>query len=276
MDRKEKSFTLLELLVVIAIIAILAGVVIASVVDLRQRAKESKGMQFSQNIRTTLSNELTGEWNFDDSVNPGRDSSDYDNNCTVTGATSADGKVRTALRFIPNQFLDCGIKEEFNLTSTGTINVWAKSNRNYPSDSTSTAYRGIISKTANGSISGIAYSIDWYGTNSSRTLRTMICSGAGTNGISISNFDFKSGWNNIIFSWNGSKIFLYINGEQQIPGNQTLNAQILNTTFDIGRAFKVGYWDGWIDEVQIYNRALTAHEIQQLYVQSKGRHLVDK
>ena len=104
LNKKNHSmgFTLLELLVVIAIIAILAGIVIASVVDLRQRAKESKGMQFSQNIRTTLSNELVGEWKFDEGEGTvAKDTSGEGNNGTIVNnpVWTDQGKVRGALIF---------------------------------------------------------------------------------------------------------------------------------------------------------------------------------
>ena len=109
----QKSFTLLELLVVIAVIAILAAVVLVSLSGAQQQAREGKGIQFSQNIRTANSTDLVGEWRFDDGSDPGKDSSGHDNDGTVyNGAVvcndyptppagcpvwTSDGKVRGAL-----------------------------------------------------------------------------------------------------------------------------------------------------------------------------------
>jgi len=87
-NQKEKSFTLLELLIVIAVIAILAAVIMVSLGSVRQSAWESRGLQFSQNIKSTLATDLVGEWTFDDQTNPGRDDSGNGNNGTVyTGTT---------------------------------------------------------------------------------------------------------------------------------------------------------------------------------------------
>ena len=99
-SKKEKSFTLLELLIVIAVIAILAAIVLVSLSDAQQRAREARGMNFSQNIRTTLSNDLVGEWTFDDEDMPEHDSSGTNNNCSISGTLpNPNGILRSALDY---------------------------------------------------------------------------------------------------------------------------------------------------------------------------------
>lgn len=45
--------------------------------------------------------------------------------------------------------------------------------------------------------------------------------------------------------------------------------------FYIGSRITVDYWNGLIDDVQIYSQALTASEIQTLYAQTKDKYLAE-
>jgi hypothetical protein len=70
-----------------------------------------------------------------------------------------------------NDYINLGDPAVLNLTTAGTIMLWAKSNVEYPSSTTSTNYRGLISKSVSGSVTQQSYFIDWHGTNSTRNLR---------------------------------------------------------------------------------------------------------
>ena len=91
----------MELLIVIAIIAILAAIVLVSLDSTRQQAWESRGLKFSQTVKSGLGGELVGEWSFDDGIGTiARDSSGNNNNGTVSGSTwVSNGKIRGALSF---------------------------------------------------------------------------------------------------------------------------------------------------------------------------------
>ncbi|MDD5551729.1 MAG: prepilin-type N-terminal cleavage/methylation domain-containing protein [Candidatus Pacebacteria bacterium] len=263
----QKSFTLLELLVVIAIIAILAGVVIASVVDLRQRAKESKGMQFSQNIRTTLSNELVGEWTFDEEANPGKDSSEEGNNGTVNGATwTEDGKVRGALDFDgTDDYVDCGNKDSLNIKDQ-TLSAWI-----YVKDNKVASHSRIIDR------GGANYN----------TIRL-------SNGKLYARFDNETTishkrastvinedqWHYVVATYDDSikTTKLFIDGNEpsygiDITGSGTKTMYTSNQIIGGGSIYPLF---GFIDEVRIYKRALTAKQIKHLYAESLLRHISSK
>ena len=192
------------------------------------------------------------------------------NNGIATGValtTDRKGLTDKAYNFTgTSSYVSVAHKTIQNLSSVGSISLWVKSNRAYPSNDATTAYRGIISKTSSGSLAGLAYYIDWTGTNASRTLRARISNGVAEQGFSISNFDFGSSWKHLVYIFDGSYYRLYVDGVAQTPVSQTISAQALNTTLDIGRAFKTSNsWDGQIQDIRIYNRAISVNEVKTLY-----------
>ena len=76
-------------------------------------------------------------------------------------------------------------------------------------------------------------------------------------------------WNYLTFTYDGDKIRCYENAVLK-SGSETLSGNIMNTDTAIGWAPHDGarYFDGTIDEVAIYNRALTEEEIKVLYENS--------
>jgi len=77
-------------------------------------------------------------------------------------------------------------------------------------------------------------------------------------------------WSNVVFSYDGSSLKLYVNG---VLINTTATSLLLNTAgnsgISIGESNQAnGYWgptDGKIDDIGIWNRALTQAEITALY-----------
>ena len=82
-----------------------------------------------------------------------------------------------------------------------------------------------------------------------------------------------SGWQYIAFTQDGSGVDIYLNGEIQSLTTNTLGGRWFNysepyepNTFRIG-SLLTSYFDGLIDEVRIYDRALTEQGISDLYEQ---------
>lgn len=170
-----------------------------------------------------------------------------------------------------NTYINAGNSSHFNLTNVGSVSLWAKTSRSYPSDDANAKYRGIISKTPSGSATGVSYFIDWTGTNASRTLRAAIGDSTNFTAVNANDFNFNGKWNHIALIWNGNNIILYINGVEVNRKVQDRNAQIVSKEVEIGRAFSSNsyVWDGGIDDVRIYNRALSVDEIKSLYGMGK-------
>jgi len=97
----------------------------------------------------------------------------------------------------------------------------------------------------------------------------------GTNGTGSSNAVSNNSlilnkWHHLVMTYNGSQIKLYINGVLSATQNYSSAMNTFgNSGISIGESNQAnGYWnhtDGKIDDVALWNRALTATEIQQLY-----------
>jgi prepilin-type N-terminal cleavage/methylation domain-containing protein len=272
MKFSQKSFTLLELLVVIAIIAILAGIVIASVVDLRQRAKESKGMQFSQNIRTTLSNELVGEWKFNEGEGTvAKDTSGEGNNGTWggTGSHWTDGKVSGAGQFNGiNDYVKIDNVIVTNPTSL-TISSW------FNKRGQGANYECVLHKSVNTSIGSSEY---WMGVDLDDYLTATIGAITGV-GWAAGRTTIKAtsgSWYYLVASWDGSVVKVYINGDYIKKYNLTSYTSLVTPTRFGASSDGVSYqFNGLVDEVRIYKEALSAKQIKKIYTESRRRHLAD-
>jgi len=78
-------------------------------------------------------------------------------------------------------------------------------------------------------------------------------------------------WHNFVCSVGSSSISLYVDGVLQATGSHDNSLTTNNTAFEVGRGqhFDDNEFDGNIDEVRIYSRALLASEISYLY--NKGK-----
>lgn len=79
-------------------------------------------------------------------------------------------------------------------------------------------------------------------------------------------------WYHAMCVYSGTTMTLYVNGEYQSQGTATLKAS--PDPLQIGVFYTIPniYFDGLIDEVRVYNRALSNNEIQQLYYSNLAKY----
>lgn len=80
--------------------------------------------------------------------------------------------------------------------------------------------------------------------------------------------DFPGNWFHVAWTQDGSSVKLYVNGEERIltgtnSGSWWTSHLLNNLSMRFGYAW--AYFDGWLDDFRIYNRALSADEVKQLY-----------
>jgi hypothetical protein len=190
---------------------------------------------------------LVGAWNFNDGT--ANDSSGNANNGTITGATSAeDGVVGRSMSFDGSSEVSLS-EPDITGNNPYSIYLWVK-------PSSSTDDKAIIS----------------FGNSSQREM--VVIAPENSNKITVLHYSadhsysqtFAVGvWQNIVVTYDGTTEKLYYNGtysESTTPGTLNINGSVMK----FGNWFYTdSKWSGDLDEVQVYDRALTAGEILSLY-----------
>ncbi len=77
-------------------------------------------------------------------------------------------------------------------------------------------------------------------------------------------------WQHIALVYNGSNIFCYINGVQEGTATVSGNFASSSLPFDVGNDVNNNFFEGFIDEVRMYSRALSEDEIRTQYLRGSG------
>jgi hypothetical protein len=154
--------------------------------------------------------------------------------------------------------------------------IWFQGNPDYISfASTSNIPSGnanyTISTWFNPSSLGTNGLVGWgnYGTtnqsNSFRLSATGLVNSWGSNDLSVTTSLSTGTWYNAVATFNGTTRQIWVNGSS--VGSDTPTSHNVTTTSNltVGRTNTSEYFDGYIGEVQIFNRALTSNEIVTNY-----------
>ena len=211
-------------------------------------------------------NGLVGYWPFSGNAN---DLSGNGNNGTVNGATLTTdrfGISNSAYNYNGStNYINVSNSTSLQFNGAITFSVWFNASTIPLGGVNSTSY--IMSKGADG---GTPYS--WTSFLDTGVLSlTMWNSGNGNNGATITNSQLTistNQWYNVIFTFDGTNAKAYLNG--QLVSTTPSTYTIFSNTYDIkfGRRHISGlpyFFNGKIDDIGIWNRALTQQEITNLY-----------
>ena len=224
-------------------------------------------------------NGLVGYWTFDNAGTTADDSSGNNNNGTVTGVTQVAGKVGLAYQFDGGGRV--GIPDSPSLAmdggSTLTMMAWVSVMPCPQFDS------GINRGTVLGKTGEYEHSMTC---GSSPNYQEAIATVEDRNwfdepGAPISTATSAT-WHHVATTWDAQTVYQYIDGVQ--VGSRPLPGGSLSPTAIFGMAYGVGigcgdvdgvtgqrYWFvGALDEVALYNRALSASEIQGYYAATES------
>ena len=220
--------------------------------------------------QTPVSNGLVGFWSFSGAVtNWGTGTTgDLSGNGNTgqlvnmsTTTTPVLGKIGQAFKFADNTQVSVGTNSSLNLTNDLTITAWIKPT--YSLDQNGA--RNIFNK--NVSFTGYDFALDNANVANGLVFHTDIAARySSANVITYNVWQFVA----VTYSASGNIVKFYVNSA---PAGSAVGSTISN---NVSIAGKIGNKpanaeDITIDEVRVYNRALTPQEIQQLYIAGGGK-----
>jgi uncharacterized repeat protein (TIGR01451 family) len=234
-----------------------SGLAASTSYSYRVRAGDAAGLlgPYSPSATATtgaLPSGLVGAYSFDEGLGTtAGDGSGNGNTGTLSGATwTTAGKYGNALSFNgTSSRLTIADASSLDLTNAMTLEAWVQ-----PSVTLS-GWRSIVTKD-----------VDRYYLMASSNPQNRPAVG-GTFGTTNQNVFGTASlavntWIHVAATYERTTIRLYVNGVQVASGAQTAAISTSNSALTIGADSYGEYFNGLIDEVRIYNRALTAAEIQ--------------
>ena len=206
---------------------------------------------------------LVGSWNMDEGTgDTAYDSSDEGNDGSLEGGTAwGKGKEGGGLQFDGvNDYIDCGNDESLDITDAITISAWVKGNP------TQNSIYAVISKGHSGAGYGwVIQSVN------DVDLYFVTGNSAGYEKVNFTGFQPKDSiWHHLVAVKSTIEgMFAYKDGVLLDSDATALSAIDYGSgyTFSIGKdTFNPDrHFNGTIDEVRIYDRALTADEVRWHY-----------
>ena len=270
------GFTLIELLVVISIIGLISTIVLVSTKGSRDKARLAKVKQFSSQVNHALGAYAVGIWRFEEGEGIDiHDESGYGNHGTFHGNPTPvfpDGVYSgtTALQFDGvDDYVEIADDESLNITDEITIEAWIYpiSYENCPSGHNPRIYHSYFGGTSELQIILDEGNKFIWGT------------AKGSAGVGASVRPSLDTWTHITVTRSGSTYRIYYNGIQQstvptIPGDPNPSEQgvVIGADIASGGIGSNGHFHGAIDEVRIYNHALSAAQIRNHYAAGAAKH----
>ena len=179
---------------------------------------------------------------------------------TPTDCTTVRGKAGKGTLFNgTTSFVDCGNDSSLNITDAITIEAWVY-------NTGSINYEHVVGKRT-------SLDITQYGLIKSNADKIMFeygKPGGGWRAVTGDDFPLNR-WAHVAVTINGTAYNFYVYGESAGSGNLLTVTYSVDAPVYIGTYGSAGgptfeQWNGKIDEVRIYNRALSATEIKRNYL----------
>jgi hypothetical protein len=211
---------------------------------------------------SSLQKGLVGHWTMAQDSLKGSllaDKTPYENDGTIYGATfttDRKGKANSAMSFDGvNDYINCGNGASLNITDKITISAWVK-----PVGPHEDGYGGIWHDGAGSTRNRILLA------NDGALLAQYIIGGVYASCQTSSGVIPLNTWKQVIFTYNGSEIAFFVDGVKKSStlANGGISPSSGNRQIGWGHG-ETYHFNGLIDDVRIYNRALSETEIKTLY-----------
>lgn len=181
------------------------------------------------------------------------------NNGTLANATWATGKFGNALKFTgaANSMVTIPDSASLHLGSGMTLEAWV-----YPTSLTSPGgnWDAVVAKDHTGSSDDVSYALyGAQGTGTGPATHVLIGTDRGTANVTALPLNQ---WTFIAGTYDGATLRTYVNGSQVASKSQTGTIQATTNPLHLGGDWSGEMFTGLIDNVRIYNGALTAAQVQ--------------
>ncbi|RLB76187.1 MAG: hypothetical protein DRH24_18300, partial [Deltaproteobacteria bacterium] len=210
---------------------------------------------------------LVGYWSFEYYNSTGvYDNSTYNNFGTFQetnfGADNiTTGKYGKGLKFDgTDDYIEVPDSSILHITDKITLEAWV-----YPFGWDTSYENAIVTKAGDGSYG--VWNLHWK--NTTHGFRFELNNGSVQSLYESSPSTTLNTWYHVVGVYDGNKMYLYVNGK--LSNSMSVSGQIATNTepLRIGKQFwwstTYSFWNGTIDEVRIYNRALSPEEINASY-----------
>jgi hypothetical protein len=227
-----------------------------------------------QNAALTISNGMIGYWQFNDgSGSAASDSSGNGNNGTLVGSATWGPGILSSSLSLDGQtgYVRVPSSASLEQVSTGlTVCAWVKFGTNiaYANGDMQSIARKVISETSNPSpYASYDLVVQDAGSGNFQARMAVTRASDSTRGIAWGSPHPYGAWYHFAGVYDGTRVRIYVNGVEE--SNAPFTGTLLQTTGQplcIGRFGTVGEAvNGSIDDFRVYNRALSATEIQSFY-----------
>lgn len=190
------------------------------------------------------------------------DTSGNSNDGTYNGALySQSGVFNTSIGFDGDDRIDFGSSlDELNGSHGFTISAWV-----YPVEESFDGYKGIFLR---GSRAPALFG--WTGASFLRFNIGTVGQGITDCSVNSPNLNINE-WNHVIATWNGTTCWVEVNG---VSGSTdtTVGDTLPDSSGNEFVGYAIGYWNGSIDEVAVWNRTLSDEEKNQIYKKGSATH----
>jgi len=218
----------------------------------------SSGKQCKDDPASCMTEGLVGYWGFEEGSGlTAHDASNYANSGTLTlGPSWIKGKVGGALNFDGSDDY-VSVADSANLrmgTGNTTIEAWVKSVA-APADS----YPTIVAKGT----SGVG---EWMFRILTSDGKVSLRGDGGDPILTGTTNIMDNTWHHAVFVRNGDNGYIYVDGKQEATGaGWAVDDWSTALALTISSSAATRHWNGLIDEVRVYNRALSAEEVRYHY-----------